>query len=78
MTGPKPVPAPLWAHFLGGPVPYDDGPASAAYPRPSRRRPGPPPVLSPEEFNETPLTPEQRARRAAMLVKLRQMNHPRR
>ncbi|MFJ9847261.1 hypothetical protein ACIRYZ_43925 [Kitasatospora sp. NPDC101155] len=36
----------------------------------------PRPVLSPEEFSKAPLTPEERDRRADLLARLREANHP--
>ncbi len=42
--------------------------------RPARPRP----VLSPEEHTEAPLTPEERQRRAVLLARVREANHPRR
>ncbi|MCX4686450.1 hypothetical protein OG401_19405 [Kitasatospora purpeofusca] len=47
-----------------------------AHPWPPERSADPPPVLTPEEFSETPLTPEDRDRRADLLARLREANHP--
>ncbi|MFF7988752.1 hypothetical protein ACFZDG_03020 [Kitasatospora xanthocidica] len=78
---------PAWWAFLGGAVPYGDdvGESDAtvtdlrtwleARPRPKRPA-GLPPVLSPEEFSEAPLTPYERERRADLLARLREINRP--
>lgn len=76
---------PDWASFLGGPVRYEDatepnevvGPFEwlRDHPWPRKRPAGPPPVLTPEEFSEAPLPPQERERRADLLARLRETNH---
>ncbi|WP_043467260.1 hypothetical protein [Kitasatospora sp. MBT66] len=48
------------------------------HPWPRRRPAGPRPVLSPEEHTEVTLSPEDRQRRAVLLARVREANHPRR
>ncbi|MEV7777536.1 hypothetical protein [Kitasatospora sp. NPDC088351] len=47
-----------------------------AHPWPRVRSSEPRPVLTPEEFGEVPLSPEDRARRARLLARVREENHP--
>ncbi|WP_395295407.1 hypothetical protein ACF9IK_19205 [Kitasatospora hibisci] len=43
---------------------------------PPERPAGPRPVLTPEEHTEVPLTAEERQRRAELLARVREANHP--
>lgn len=48
-----------------------------AHPWPVRKASGPRPVLTPEEFGEAPLSEGDRVRRAKLLARVREANHPR-
>ncbi len=48
-----------------------------AHPWPVRKSSGPRPVLTPEEFGEAPLSEGDRVRRAKLLARVREANHPR-
>ncbi|MFB7472728.1 hypothetical protein [Kitasatospora sp. NPDC056184] len=45
---------------------------------PPERPAEPRPILTPEEHAEVPLTAEERQRRAVLLARVREANHPRR
>lgn len=49
-----------------------------AHPWPRERPAGPRPILTPEEHTEAPLSAEDRVRRAELLARVREANHPRR
>ncbi|MED7949485.1 hypothetical protein PUR61_20110 [Streptomyces sp. BE20] len=44
---------------------------------PAGKASGPRPVLTPEEFGEAPLSEGDRVRRARLLARVREANHPR-
>ncbi|MFJ7277444.1 hypothetical protein [Kitasatospora sp. NPDC098663] len=60
-----------------GPAPVNLFEWAKARRRPRERPAGPRPVLTPEEHAEVPLTPEERQRRAVLLARVREANHPR-
>ncbi|GAA2091964.1 hypothetical protein GCM10009759_17230 [Kitasatospora saccharophila] len=62
---------------IGGTEPVDPFEWIRARPWPPERPSGPRPVLTPEEHAEVPLTPEERQRRAVLLARVREANHPR-
>lgn len=61
----------------GGAEPMDPFEWIKSHPWPRERSAGPRPVLTPEQHAEMPLTPEERRRRAVLLTRLREANHPR-
>ncbi|MDH6120618.1 hypothetical protein [Kitasatospora sp. GAS204B] len=61
----------------GGPEPVDPFEWIRAHPWPRECPAEPRPVLTPEEFSEAPLTTDERRRRAELLARVREANHPR-
>ncbi|MFJ4095153.1 hypothetical protein ACIPYS_26490 [Kitasatospora sp. NPDC089913] len=47
------------------------------HPWPARETSGPRPVLAPEDWTEEPLSDGDRVRRARLLARVREANHPR-